>query len=344
MKWQNHDPVAYQQWQNFNFGKQTAPHYSVVEHVSFTIGGVMDPILGFAAWNLHGVVSSGKRTMHRNLTTTTRHTIRAKTQTLVQLFPQMWRRHECLAIFLTNLLSPQWIQVECDVPLISNILCTKEHFSFPDLANEIFVSLGCYAFHVINNESCYYFSHFEDNPTNPSTKGQKAKAKKLKSKIVQGAWNVSMVDLKALPAQDHLQYLFEAIHPILHLPLEQKLGTSPTFDQQEYTIFHTSFSEHPIGNNVFSCEDGTYISSKNRCDDEDDCPNAIDEKHCVCQNITEKIQCKYLITEKSNRTCSSLFQKLPSNCCNAFTQTTFEKEIPVSRSFVCVQSKHEIDD
>ncbi len=325
--------MAYQQWKNHNFGKQPGLSYSINQEVREPPPGKNvdpDPHATFSLFSKFGEI------VHKTVINTSLQSTNIYTKAVIELYPQLWRRNICYMLVLSNLASPEWLPVDCDLPITPNVLCIKEDFQKPP--GETRVSMGCYAFHVKMNNTCFYFYPSSDVHT------RSANTKSIKSQILEESWNISAPQQLEASSYTHLQHIFEAMQDVSQVPLEPRLEMSHGDHHETYIIFYSSFSHHPIGNNVFSCTDGTFVASKHCCDLVYDCLDKADEEDCTCQNIAEGKQCKYLVTCETNTTCGLLYQKTLNNTCHVFTHFAPKKDLIEARAFLCIKGGLEIDE
>ena len=70
--------------------------------------------------------------------------------------PYLQKGHSCVAMFLTNLAKPDWIQVPCDKPIVGHIFCLIEDMD--DQLKETHPTLVMnHKLCVLLNMTCYKF-------------------------------------------------------------------------------------------------------------------------------------------------------------------------------------------
>ena len=210
----------------------------------------------------------------------------------------------CGVMIQTDLVHPEWIQVDCYQPLSTNILCQKNRHQLPfknQIVNSKIYRKSC----VFLNGTCHEFIWHN--------KSKDIKMTKRKHYIV--------LSLKSY------QILFEAVSVVFHPVLMNDYHTVLTYTKYinifkfqffNYTDFNHSMlyskswqalSYRP-GGNVYKCKSGYYISINYICDEHIDCEadSRFDEVNCHCtRSKTVSKNCKYI--DKEKRVCSPYYFK-----------------------------------
>lgn len=302
--------MAYQFWNNFRFGTNHITNYTLVwcqkenafQHLLMRLSKSSPPEEPAVkrAWN-----------------GTAREMQDLKRRSTTELHPILWKGKMCTLLLLSNLAYPEWLAVHCNKTLTPNVLCVKQEHTI--LNGFTSVSQGCFKFHVVQQGKCFYFT--------PATKDKRTNA--MKNFIVENSWNVKLPDLKEVHSKEQFCALLQAVGIIPQYIRGDRIGRGTTNYLQiseDFTIFHTNSSEHPVANNIFCCANNSYIASKNVCDGILDCADSSDETHCIYFNITENLACKYLKSNKTQNVCGPLFFLSSKNSCSVYEQFDFGRK------------------
>ncbi len=229
--------------------------------------------------------------------------------------PSENRKNPCNAMLVTNLDDLTWIQVPCHEEIADVVFCLKElqteNISLQNDEN-VFSQKQC----IIVNGTCFIFEWKTWNTLNFRN------TKKF-------TWDVTT-----------LQFLFDAIHmnfpPIFttdfqHLLTYETISNTMAFSLHDITtsseglhvIMIENKQQHDVGNNVFRCKSGSYISYYFVCDGTGDCLNDNDEEiGCECNHSqTYSSKCKYVYfgDEQNNRMCSHFYYTSTKQTCEMFS-------------------------
>ena len=111
-------------------------------------------------------------------------------------------RLSCTMLLISNLATPEWISIDCDEPLLDNIICVNDTFD-SDLTSTTSIFL-CPDDAIIHGKSCFKFKWFGNNNKHDEL-CQKDNMKMLSTKV----------DFKT-----EFKYLFEASSAIFPAVLE----------------------------------------------------------------------------------------------------------------------------
>ncbi len=323
--WQNSDPVACQLWRNYNFGKT----YGF--HVRFSI--IHPNTLNMMSSFLQMFIVSPVEVK----------ILLYKSAARNELHPPVNKTNMCVALLLSNLAAPDWIPVKCDDQITPNVLC---HFlsAAPNVTKQRKEDmLGCYGFHIVKNHSCYSFLHVKT-----AQKCMK-NCNRRRGLFALNLWNVSDIGVVRPESVQQFYILLEATSvpfpPIVFADCDADVKITivsqhwfiseafyrtavvpPGIDTVGFEILQAQFSEHPLGNNVFVCKTGIFISSKFVCDDKKDCPDGSDDNNCTCRTKNDKFVCNVIVGNTSKEMCSSLYFKTRSGFCTAFSELHIGEE------------------
>ncbi len=342
--WSNKDPVAFQQWKNYNFGNY---------FVCYELFQISTNIFALST------KLSAKYWTHAAKKTT-----KYKSDATNELYPLVLKTKLCVALFLSNLATPEWIPVTCDDQISPNVLCHiwNPRFKLSSVTNTN--NYGCYGFQIIKNNTCLSFLYIElkDNV--------RAQWKKQTVNFPKNVWNSSCITTFDLKNIKDLHFLFEAVSvtfPPLIVHYFDVEFTFAIYVQQwflsevsyamkvdpkgiELVGFHilqSEYSHQPFGNNLFVCKSKDSISSKYVCDNHNDCSDGSDENECTCSLPNEKSICSSFKVYEGKEICSSLYYKTRSGTCSQYTSLYIQDELyPIPKShnkttFTC--TKYEMD-
>ncbi len=221
----------------------------------------------------------------------------------------------CTLLLLSNLLQPEWIPINCTEPHLFHVICQKglkaTHQSDPrDLL--YFCSIGQFAQNRTCNQMHWYFR--------TQTRDVKFSAKICKaSRLITQATEI----LHLLNAVD------QAISPLLlDTDPENKIVKIFVYNAQTDIMLSLSSQEFVLeqnlqgfyacqgkpaevqsNENLFSCEDGSYISISSVCNGKPDCAeeNAADEAHCNCSqdHLHKEHSTLCMYSSENNTHCST---------------------------------------
>ncbi len=241
MRWISKDPVHFQQWKN-KLLHNTLPDIRYLHYRSFINYfslGLSTPI------NIDEVYGYAKHT----------------------LFPDLSRR-SCVALFMNNLADVEWINVQCDKPLSSTVLCKHSEVEVASVPVQEIASRHINNRHcIVYNQSCLMMSWFDKIPKQ------------------------HLPFHTDLTRVTQLQFLFNAVREMFPPILSPQEGTIWTFKRYSGIFHHNKglsragglllYEVNPIcfqqGVNVLRCSHNSFISVK----------FALNNKH-LCGNISHK--------------------------------------------------------
>ena len=239
-----------------------------------------------------------------------------KTQNTI--YPENSKYPKCTAMLLNNLVNPEWITIDCDEPLTSDIMChfprqLKQPFNWATDRMEIYNS-SC----VHKNDTCFIF-----------------------------LWglpdlNFRSISKKILRKQIHhiniFQYLFNSVSasfpPILLTGMGNTMSyirygnifnykiMEPNKTKEILQIFTQPQLDPRNGGNIFKCK-RYLISIDYLCDGKVDCESneRLDEINCYCAETEVYLsKCKYITSEEGPKYCSDFYIKTIHNNCWPFAK------------------------
>ena len=245
------------------------------------------------------------------------------------------------AMFLNNLVHPEWITVKCDDSLSPHVLCVffvqNDSYSqqiLPEVEMRV-NDKNC----VIKNKTCYLFIwQRRDSKTN--IKSYKP-LKNFKVPFFQFLFDTISVifpsiftnDFKSISRYNRYGQLYEYKEQIDHKNATEALKVY-TKGQMKDII---------IGGDMFKCKENIYISIQYIHDGKVDCPGkyAIGELECQCNRKDEySAQCKFVTNERGMKLCSVLYLQIKDKTCkiNTVTEKVHKTKNP---DIVHENAKHE---
>ncbi len=306
--WSSNDPVAFQQWKNYNFGNY------------FVTYQIFQIYVKYPSWR--GRYALNRRFWDQAENQMTRY----KSKATNELYPLALKKKLCVALFLSNLATAEWIPVKCKDQISPNVLCPiwNPRLNLSSLMNS--EKFGCYGFQTIKNNTCFSFVHTK---LRQNIRGQ---WQKQKINFTKSIWNSSHIKTVHLKNVKDLHYLFEAVSvtfpPLIvscfvveftfALYVQQwflsEVSYATVLDTREaelvgFNVLQSEYSHQPFGNNVFISRSTNYISSKYMCDNHQDCSDGSDENECTCSVPNEMSICRSLDNNEGQEICSSLYYK-----------------------------------
>ena len=226
-------------------------------------------------------------------------------------------------MFVYNLAEPNWITVQCDQQLLTNLLCIKDimgenimfnkssNFQQNDhfcASNAILVNDKCYEFHWVSNVSG---SEFENKYTDTHIMKFKhifeaiALESKYTSVFVKN--NISM--LQTVTFVKHLDTV----------TFEKNIAT------KGYFIYTSKKYFIHLGSHTFKCFKGSNILFNYVCDGVLDCPSdASDEDIIMCNGSSDSKIDKTVVSRKDLIVCSTVYYMTKHGYCLKYTKNIFK--------------------
>ncbi len=312
--------MAYQSWKNTNFGKENFPEYRI-------------------GWQSRSGREYNRQLFSDVWTGTVRQREFVKNRSVDELYPQIDKWKKCTALLLSNLAHPEWVPVCCNTTLTTNVLCVQEKVEMIESPSSI--SQGCFKFHFIKNGTCLLFILGDKFRSAFKRRTIESRTRVLKGKIIARTWNMSFSSLTEIYSKDQFVYLLQAVG---HFQRQE------THILRYFSIFKSYSGQHPVGNNIYVCTGGSYVSSKYVCDDNIDCFDGSDEVHCTCINMIESPWCKFDNTSETGKVCTSLYFKSLTNQCKVYEKLFFSPELKETHkmtnrksTFLCEKQQIHID-
>ena len=228
---------------------------------------------------------------------------------------------KCFFMFLHNLAEPDWFSVDCDKPLLSQVICVKEsvHENAMDInnrsvennyfciSNAILVGGMCYEFHWTSGISKIKYS--KDNFTvNIMIFKHIFETIALENQFLSAFLQKNILKMNAVK---FLRYLDT-------VTFKQNIVSFP--DQAGYIIYPSNESVIQLGIHIFNCSQGGHILFKYICNGIKDCPNdRSDEDFCTCGESMDLKMCKTGNNSKYLNTCSSVYYMVKNGYCLKYT-------------------------
>ena len=230
------------------------------------------------------------------------------------------KRYRCTLMLLNNLAEPEWVSVDCNSKLISDVFCVKDTRNWYAPSYQIQSSM-CSKSDILIHKACYSFTWISND----------------RSKWRPCSKTKALLDMKIF------QFIFDAVSvtfpPLISPDLSQRVtykrfrGIYKYFYESDKGIISDGIQICPTKKvliperyNLFRCKSGAYISYEYICDDIPDCPEEIasDELNCFCKSAAISKQmnsrCKYikrtfLTQNESTAVCSMFYFKSTRGDC-----------------------------
>ena len=224
----------------------------------------------------------------------------------------------CFFMTLINVAAPTWKKVNCNQPLVQHIFCQmprqieiKQLKLHPDIKS-------CLKGHILLKNTCYIFTwHNLKTKIQETCPSQKIDLFHIKQ--FQILFDATTDTFPPLFSPD-LEYIitYKRYWNTYSYKLDSKHG-----EKQGMYVCERPQSDQLIGDYVFQCNYGIYISYIFLCDGKNDCPGKIsaDEVGCECNtNLNYTSQCK-MINMQSQMVCSDLYFRTWNGTCEMYDST-----------------------
>ena len=224
----------------------------------------------------------------------------------------------CVAMLITNLAKPEWITINCDEKLTTEVICYVEDVKILTTTTDLPTSVVFKANCIIKNDKCFVFHWINRN----YLKIQDDKSIKHDKSI------------KTLSDIESFKFLFDAVSatiaPILYSDYKYKVTYQKYAGFYDFRVEKTNensegfvvFKLNPVslmkvGLNTFKCEKNVLISITLLCNGHNDCPgqDPLDEIGCQCDSqVANMTQCKSKIKGNGLKICSYFLQTVNNSC------------------------------
>ena len=207
------------------------------------------------------------------------------------------RDNHCTLMLLSNLAEPYWVSVSCNKKILGDVMCvTDERKVHKDITKNQATQITkiYYKACVIIKGKCHVFSWIS-----------KAEAKHVKGQIIPVFTNKKYYTLFDAVSVDFPPFFSRDYNYILSY---RKYSETYIYDKKNipndntYAIFVTEKRPTDMikGDNLFKCENNSFISSVYLCDGHSDCPfnSSLDEADLNCNESTTKSNCNYFTNNK----------------------------------------------
>ncbi len=312
--WQgiNNHPLSYQSWTNYNYNlsQSSLERLIVTQRDERTVYR----LINFYYKNRHNC-KLGQYSFHYNEHV---NEIQQLSVTTIQPFHQMYRNVSCLVFLLSNLAYPQWVSVDCNKPMVSDVACVLDRNDTKQAKKMLPQKQICLQM-IYNNRTCFSFLPFNGtldvhHPTKISLSIFrlliKAVGKNLKSFLNINPSNASEIQRVTYK---HTWQTFE-------VTAMKPLDAIGFYINQDHVVSVQIPTEI-----LFRCVGGHFVSMALVCDSVSHCNDqsrgqSSDESFCDCRKQLCKKTCL------NNRCkCSPLFYKSIHNICSTYlfeTHTT----------------------
>ena len=252
-----------------------------------------------------------------------------KHEAMGSIYPDVSGTKRCTMMLLSNLAEPEWISVSCTNRLLTDILCMTKRLdksTFQHNGIQHNLNKSCSIESLIWKNNCYLFLWYEFHPKND-----------LLHKCRH--YGMNYLDLFNI---SQFQFLFDAISTVIPAILSPHelndsivnvftykrymkiywydVDTSLVSNTAGFQVCTSDIAPYPVGDNVFRCSSGAFISYGHVCDNIRDCPygDTSDEDFCTC-NYT-----KYEHSQESLQLCKNVVKNNGEVICSPFYYMTVE--------------------
>ena len=282
--WINGDPVAFQLWKNSNYKNKLQIYYRIHYRSNYMK----------SMYDTYGPINTTKISDRMQYT----------------IYPEISNYTKCAAMLLNNLVNPEWITIDCDEPVTSDIMChfprkIKQQFNMT--VEKMVSNSAC----VHKNETCFIF-HWRNIDNSDNKKISMMSLNHIN--IFQYLFDAISVSFPPIMLKDRRYTMIYKRYSNVYIYKKIKLVSTLTKALSVYT--QTSF-EFINGGNVFNC--GSHlISITDLCNGKVDCQSdeELDEMHCDCEKTqVYSSKCKHLTSVKGQKHCSDFYIKVKNNEC-----------------------------
>ena len=238
------------------------------------------------------------------------------------IYPEISNYSKCAAMLLNNLVNPEWITIDCDEPVTSDIMChfprkIKQHINWITEEEIKIYNSSC----VHKNETCFIFlwSHFVSNIHSNNNKLLRKEIDHIN--VFQYLFSAVSVSFPPIMLAD-MKYTMSYIrygNSLSYITMEANKST------ETLLIFTQVHIDPRNGGNIFKCKK-YLISIEYLCDGKVDCESSekLDEIDCQCKE-TEMYssRCKYVISANEPKFCSDFYIKTTHHDCRPFAKFTY---------------------
>ena len=227
------------------------------------------------------------------------------------MYPEISNYTKCAAMLLNNLVNPEWITINCDEPIRSDIMChfprkIKPQFNMT-AEKKYMYNTAC----VHINRTCFIF-HWGEINNNDKKKISMIPINHIS--IFKDLFDAISVSFPPIMLNGMRYTMTYKRYSNLYIYKKIKLTNTLTKALLVYTKTHFSFIK---GSNVFNC--GSHvISITDLCNGKMDCQNdeKLDEMQCDCEETqVYSSNCKHLTSVKGQKHCSDFYIKVKNNEC-----------------------------
>ncbi len=238
------------------------------------------------------------------------------------VFPLLTKSHKCTVLLFLNLAEPEWISVNCTQAVLFDVLCflQRAQNNSAEFHSDLFAKNQaiCMSSSIAINGMCYRFVWHKKENKNIIGKRHFELTASLAQIKEREIFEVLFVAINSkfpallFPLQSDVKFV-EIFTYITHLNTFAYHSFVALVSEAHGFFLRTSGTSDPdVGDHMFKCQTGAYISSLHFCDQTADCPNndTSDEQFCGCQSDAEPDCTQYICTEELHANEESKFSLL----------------------------------
>ncbi len=200
------------------------------------------------------------------------------------IYPQLDHRNTCILMLVANLASPEWINVDCQIPILKHIMCfasslNRSHVhdltGINNIVKQQKVAKFCPNNSFLVHNKCLFFLWKKTNDSHAST------CYVLRAAVLEIS---DITNISQISDATHLSPVSGGSKPNSAMfyfnSFQEKYEAMSVSPKESFFICYICVKETQMGLNLFQCTDDIWISALLQCDGTDDCSDSSDEMYC----------------------------------------------------------------